>query len=351
MFDIEDYNYDLPPELIAQVPAAERDHSRLLFANRSEKAFSEHCFFELPGLLQAGDLLVINDTRVVPARLRGFRATGGRVEILVLDHPVKPKPHADIRWCLIKSSKRPKQGDLLLFDSGVSGRVVELSDEGPARIDFSGNQSIDDLLENCGEIPLPPYIKRRELEVASVFDRERYQTVFGLKRGAVAAPTAGLHFTDRLLQQLRRSGIDIHPITLHVGYGTFRSVRTKDIRHHRLGEEPFEISRSTAQAVTRRKTMNGRVIAVGTTVVRALESAVKEDGSIRWGQGKTDLMIAPGFSFRVVDGLITNFHLPKSSLLFLVSAFAGIELIREAYRLAILKKYRFYSYGDAMLLL
>ena len=350
MFDIEDYNYELPLSSIAQVPASKRDHSRLFVVDRQGKSLSDNHFFDLPKLVNTGDLLVVNDTRVVPARLFGQKESGGRVEILVLGHPGQGEENPATRLCLLKSSKRPKIGSLLYFDSGVSGQVKEGLENGLVRIKFSGDLTIDSLLEAKGHMPLPPYIKRGANGVYSQLDKERYQSVFSKRKGAVAAPTASLHFTGDLVKKLETSGIPVATITLHVGYGTFSPVRTADIRGHILGEESYSIEHETAEAIELTRKKGGKVVAVGTTVVRALETAVTEDGSIAPGEGITDLLITPGFPFNVVDALITNFHLPKSSLLFLVSAFAGLELIMEAYRLAVDKGYRFYSYGDAMLI-
>jgi S-adenosylmethionine:tRNA ribosyltransferase-isomerase len=350
MFDIEDYDYELPPESIAQIPVFRRDRSRLLVLDRKKKSISDSRFFELPKLLRPGDLLVLNDTRVVPARLFGRKESGGQVEILVLEHADSAGDDTATRHCLVRSSKRPKNGTILLFEGGVSGRVQEVLDDGLVRITFCGDRSIDSLLQENGHMPLPPYIKREKENDYSQLDKERYQTIYSKKKGAVAAPTAGLHFTRNLMGELKAAGISIACLTLHVGYGTFRPVRTKDIRRHRLGEESYHIGKETADSIERTREGNGRVVAVGTTVVRALETAVTPDGSILSGDGQTNLLVTPGFSFRVVDALITNFHLPKSSLLFLVSAFAGLEYIKRSYRLAVERRYRFYSYGDAMLI-
>jgi S-adenosylmethionine:tRNA ribosyltransferase-isomerase len=351
MFKIEDYDYDLPESLIAQVPLPRRDNSRLLVVNRSEEAASDHYFFQLPSLLRPGDLLVVNNTRVVPARLFGRKESGGRVEVLVLEHPNQHGSAANTRWCLLRSSKRPKKGSGLLFESGVSGHVENLGKDGLVQIAFQGVPSIDTLLDKKGAMPLPPYIRREIQDRRSPMDRERYQTVFSNKRGAVAAPTAGLHFTKELMERLHQAGISTTELTLHVGHGTFRPVRSQDIRNHHLGVEEYAIDPETAEMINGAKQEARRVIAVGTTVVRALETVAGIHGEISAGRGKTDLLITPGFQFSVIDGLITNFHLPKSSLLFLVSAFAGMKLIRHAYHRAVEKAYRFYSYGDAMLIL
>jgi len=352
MFNIEDYDYHLPEQLIAQVPASSRDSSRLLVVERLKRSFSDHHFFDLPRLLKPGDLLVVNNTRVVPARLFGRKESGGRIDILVLEHPDPDAERSNTRWCLLKSSKRPKVGSQLFFEyNNISGRVESLGDGGLVQISFHGTPSIDHLLEEKGYMPLPPYIKRDSNNDRASMDRKRYQTIFSLKKGAVAAPTAGLHFTKKLIEELKQAGISLVELTLHVGRGTFRPVRAKDIRNHRLGEEDYNIDRDTANAINCAKKEGRRVIAVGTTVVRALESVAEPEGKIIHGSGKTELLITPGFRFQIVDGIITNFHLPKSSLLFLISAFGGLPLIKEVYQCAIEREYRFYSYGDAMLVI
>jgi S-adenosylmethionine:tRNA ribosyltransferase-isomerase len=349
MYNVEDYDYDLPQDLIAQVPSTARDSSRLLVVDRTTSGFSDRHFYDLPSLLKAGDLLVVNNTRVVPARLFGRKESGGQVEVLILEHK-DGNEKSGTRWCLLKASKRPKKGGRLFFEKKVYGIINDLGEDGLAQVSFHGPQTIDSLMEEKGIMPLPPYIRREDNGLSSL-DRERYQTVFASKRGAVAAPTAGLHFTGGSIERLREVGIEIAELTLHVGHGTFRPVRAQDIREHSLGEETFVIDPETAAAINRARNENRRVIAVGTTVVRTLESAVETDGKITAGQGKTGLLITPGFRFRAVDGIITNFHLPKSSLLFLVSAFGGYELIKKAYKIAVEKRYRFYSYGDAMMVL
>jgi S-adenosylmethionine:tRNA ribosyltransferase-isomerase len=308
-------------------------------------------FLDLPELLTPGDLLVVNNTRVVPARLFGRKESGGRVEILVLEHPDEETRKSEARWCLLRSSKRPRKGSHLFFEKDLSGVVENLREDGLLQITFQGPQSIDSLLEERGMMPLPPYIRRKEKDRLSELDRERYQTVFAERKGAVAAPTASLHFTRELLARLEQAGISVVHVTLHVGHGTFRPVRTRDIRDHQLGYEEYDLDPETAHIIECSKSEGRRVVAVGTTVVRTLESVAGEKGSLKSGRGKTDLLITPGFSFKVVDAMITNFHLPRSSLLFLVSAFAGLDLIRKAYQTAIAKDYRFYSYGDAMLIL
>jgi S-adenosylmethionine:tRNA ribosyltransferase-isomerase len=350
MFDIEDYDFELKEELIAQTPAPDRDRSRLLHVDRDEACFSDHSFYDLPVLLTPGDLLVINNTRVVPARLYGQKESGGRAEILVLEHPESlDEKLSEIRWCLLKSSKRPKKGSRILFEKGLIGTIEELDEGGLTRITFSGPVPIDHILEDDGAMPLPPYIKREDNGLAAL-DRERYQTIFSAKRGAIAAPTAGLHFTEEIVSALKKRDIEVTGITLHVGYGTFQPVRVRDIREHILAEEYYSIPDETASSIRRAKDEGRRVIAVGTTTVRTLESAAIKLGTVEASSGKTGLLITPGFRFRVIDGLITNFHLPRSSLLFLVSAFGGRELIKRAYAHAVRSEYRFFSYGDAMLI-
>ena len=366
MFDIQDYEYDLPEELIAQVPAERRDQARLLFVDHSSGSFSDRHFYELPSLLEPGDLLVVNNTRVIPARLFGRKESGGRIEVLVLEHAGSQTQKSNTRWCLVKSAKRPRKGSRLEFGPEVFGFVEDIGKDGLTLIRFVGptafskdskpeekapNFSIDQFLEEKGAMPLPPYIKRDRQDGRSMSDRERYQTIFSHQRGAVAAPTAGLHFTKDLLEKLNRSGVTVVALTLHVGHGTFKPVRTRDIRKHELGEEDYIIESTTAETINRFKKTGKRIIAVGTTVVRTLETVAGPNGEISDGKGRTALFITPGFRFRVIDGMLTNFHLPRSSLLFLVSAFAGLQLTMKAYQWAVKKKYRFYSYGDAMLIL
>jgi S-adenosylmethionine:tRNA ribosyltransferase-isomerase len=350
MFDLEDYDYNLPEELIAQVPSADRDASRLMVVERSRRSLADCRFFDLPEMLRPGDLIVVNNTRVMPAKLVGRKESGGRIELLVLEQEDIPTPGPTARWCLVRASKRPKKGSRLLFENELTGVVEALGSDGLAKVFFQGPLSLDLVMKASGLMPLPPYIKRENRDLRAQLDRERYQTVYSSRNGAVAAPTAGLHFTETLMQRLRKAGVFMVELTLHVGHGTFRPVRTKDIRKHPLDEEAYIVEEETAAAVNMAKKQGRRVIAVGTTVVRVLETVVDPQGEVRAGRGKTDLLITPGFVFRVVDAMITNFHLPKSSLLFLVCAFAGRDMIREAYGRAVQKGYRFYSYGDAMLI-
>jgi S-adenosylmethionine:tRNA ribosyltransferase-isomerase len=351
MHNIEDYDYELPADLIAQEPAPKRDESRLLCIDRSGKDITDHRFFDLPLLLKEGDLLVVNDAKVVPARLYGKKETGGQVEILVLEHSAESAAGGqDKRWCLMRASKRPKIGSKIIFSDDLTGIVDELGEDGMARVGFEGKHGLDEILEKRGCLPLPPYIKRSASDKRTASDRERYQTIFASFSGAVAAPTAGLHFTPDLLLSLKSRGIDIITVTLLVGHDTFRPVRVKDIRDHRLAEESYNISRDSAGAIRQAKMEGRRVVAVGTTVVRALEGMFQNKKEITGDSGTTNLLIYPGFNFQVIDALVTNFHLPRSSLFFMVAAFTGIDLIKRAYHRAVEKRYRFYSYGDAMLI-
>lgn len=352
MYCIENYDYHLPEELIAQSPSTKRDQSRLLRVDPRNRTLSDRFFFELPDLLASDDLLVVNDTKVVPARVFGQKETGGRVEVLVLETAHLDEEPPEGRLCLLRSFRRARLGSLLFFEGDrIRGEIREVYERGLVRISFTGKEPIGDYLEERGQVPLPPYIKRRQGHPHAAMDRERYQTVYANKEGAVAAPTAGLHFTEELIVRLREKGISLAPLTLEVGYGTFQPVKTQDIRRHQVGAERFWIPEDTARKIHDTRKRGGRVLAVGTTVVRALESVAQEDCSIPPGHGITDLLIYPGFVFRAIDGLITNFHLPRSSLIFLVSAFAGLPLIQTAYQYAVEHRYRFYSYGDAMLIL
>ena len=328
-----DFDYDLPPEAIAQHPG-ERGESRLLMLGRTT---GERRFAELPDLLDPGDLLVVNDTRVIPARLRARRPTGGRVEILLVE-----REESASWWCLLRPGRRLPPGAPLAVEGGPSARVEERAD-GRFRLTFE--QPIEPLLKEIGETPLPPYIDRP----VEPRDRERYQTVYAARPGAVAAPTAGLHFTPALLAALERRGIRQASLTLHVGPGTFRPVKAENPEEHVLDSERFEIPEATAEAVAATRRNGRRVVAVGTTVVRSLEAAATSDGLVAAGAGRTGLYIRPGYGFRVVDRLITNFHLPRSTLLMLVCAFAGRNRVLDAYRQAVGSGFRFYSYGDAML--
>ncbi|MCW7754616.1 tRNA preQ1(34) S-adenosylmethionine ribosyltransferase-isomerase QueA [Desulfobotulus sp. H1] len=352
MFSLSDYAYHLPPELIADRPVPERDTSRLLVLDRRSGFLSHHFFTDVTSLFRAGDLLIVNDTRVIPARLHGTKISGGRVEILLLDY-VGGCLHLEKNGffqcsCLMKASKRPAQGSRILIGDRLQARVEELEADGSVILSFHSEAPMPQALLEAGSLPLPPYIERKEEDPE---DALHYQTVYARKEGAVAAPTAGLHFTDRLLGHLRSMGVEVQPLTLHVGYGTFAPVRVDDIRSHRMHHERFEIGEETASAILKAKAEKRRVIAVGTTCVRTLEYAAAQEGGLKPGGGSCDLFIYPGFSFRVVDVMLTNFHLPETTLMMLVSAFGGYEHIQNAYKEAIAKRYRFFSYGDAMLMI
>jgi len=340
---ISDLDYDLPAELIAQEPLAKRDASRLLVLDVAATKVEDHLFTELPGLLPPS-LFVFNDTRVFPARLLGHKATGGRVELLLLE---KARGGAD-RWrAMGRSSKGLRPGmELSLCDGRLTARVVRTLDHGQLEVDLRAEGEVDALIEEMGDVPLPPYIRRAAGEV----DRTRYQTVYARKSGAVAAPTAGLHFTDSSLGALEEAGHRAAYVTLHVGPGTFQPVQVGALDEHEMHEETYEVPGATVAAIDRARAEGRPVVAVGTTVVRTLESSVDAEGNPLSGIGATRLFIRPPYRFQVVDHLLTNFHLPRSTLLALVMAFAGVELTRRAYREAAERRYRFYSYGDAMLI-
>ena len=347
---ISEFDYELPAALIAHTPTAQRGHSRLLVVSRATGQISHHQFSELPNLLEPTDTLVLNNTKVIKARLFAKRKTGGKIEIF-LQRPLQHQPAQDSQteWLAMVSPQRALlPGEFLEISDTVQVELLEKSaDFSFAKIRFHATQPVWEILQTYGEIPLPPYIKPdahpNTFEIA-------YQTVFAEKEGAVAAPTAGLHFTPELLQTLTNRGIQQRAITLHVGHGTFAPVKVEALADHRMHEEYFEIDTDTAQALTRHRHQGHRVVAVGTTVARALESAW-DNGVCKSGSAETRLFITPGYRFKAVDALITNFHLPKSTLLVLVSAFAGTQLIRRAYQEAIAHHYRFFSFGDAMLIL
>ncbi len=351
-FSLEAYHYDLPPELIAQHPSSERPSSRLLVLDRKRRDLSHRHFFNLPELLAPGDLLVVNDTQVVPARLHGRKQTGGRVELLVLDPWKAPGNGASEGCqCLIRSSKPTRAGSRLFLEDNLEATVLSATGDGVVWVRFHTSEPLLDVLDRVGRVPLPPYIERDpDLEDASG-DARSYQTVYAKRAGAVAAPTAGLHFTDDLLASLRARQIELTSITLHVGYGTFAPIRASDVREHTMHSEYAAIDAVAVHRIHKAKKDGRRVVAVGTTVVRTLEWAASGPDGLAPRSGLCRYFIYPGCLFRVVDAMITNFHLPKSSLLLLVSAFAGREAILDAYRTAVREKYRFFSYGDAMLLL
>jgi S-adenosylmethionine:tRNA ribosyltransferase-isomerase len=357
--DVRDFDFDLPPELIAQEPRPDRGAARLLCLDRGSGSLAHSRVTALPALLRAGDLLVVNDTRVFPARLLGRRVpSGGAVECLLIRSlsgadQMSSRSEPGALWeALVHPGQKLKPGAQLVFEGihTLRGEVLERRFFGRrlVRLWTEDGTTVDAAVDAIGHVPLPPYIKRAD----RVEDRDRYQTVFAQARGSIAAPTAGLHFNPPLMAALTERGVETTAITLHVGYGTFQPVRVDRVEDHRLESERYDIGAEAAAAITRARGSHRRIIAVGTTTTRTLEAvALANDGEIVAGHGETDLFIHPGFTFRVVNVLLTNFHLPRSSLLMLVSAFAGRGLVRTAYDAAIAERYRFYSYGDAMLIL
>jgi S-adenosylmethionine:tRNA ribosyltransferase-isomerase len=347
--DVRQFDFQLPRELIAQEPPPERTAARLLTLDRQSGAIAHTSIANLPDLLRGGDLVVVNNTRVFPARLLGRRLpSGGAVECLLVSH----RGRGDLWEALMHPGQKLKPGARVVFegDKTLHGEVLERLFFGRRliRLWTEDGSDVDGAIDAIGHVPLPPYIKRPD----AAADHDRYQTMFACNRGSVAAPTAGLHFTPALLEALRARGVERTEITLHVGYGTFQPVRVDRVEDHRLDAEPYEISEHTAQTIERARRDGRRIIAVGTTTTRTLEAVARaHDGAIVAGRGTTDLFIHPGFTFHVIDGLLTNFHLPQSSLLMLVAAFAGLEPVINAYHAAVDERYRFYSYGDAMLIL
>lgn len=334
-----DFYYDLPESLIAQEPVEPRDHSRLLVMDRETGALSDEHFYDLPAHLRPGDCLILNDSRVLPARLYGQREdTGSPLQLLLLT------PRGNDVWeVLAGPGRKAREGRRLTFaDGALTAEVTEVLPDGNRLVKFSYEGNFYELLERIGQMPLPPYIKK---ELA---DKERYQTVYSRERGSAAAPTAGLHFTPELLARVRAMGVDIGFVTLHVGLGTFRPVKEANIADHKMHSEHYELNAETADLINRTKARGGRVIAVGTTSCRTLESIGMTDGTIHPQEGWTDIFIYPGYRFQVLDGLITNFHLPESTLIMLVSAFAGYDHTMAAYNHAVREQYRFFSFGDAM---
>ena len=336
-----DFWYDLPEELIAQTPLQRRDSSRLLVLDKDTGAISHRHFYDILEYLHPGDCLVLNDSRVLPARLLGHRPTGGAVEILLL------RDLGDKKWeCLCKPGRKMQVGSQVIFGNGeLSATVVEVQESGNRVVEFHYEGIFLEVLERLGKMPLPPYIKE-ELQ-----DQERYQTVYSREVGSAAAPTAGLHWTPALLEQAHQKGIKTAFVTLHVGLGTFRPVKVDNVLEHHMHSEFCMISAETATVLNETKVAGGRIICVGTTSCRTLESLVKEDGSFEAGSKWTEIFIYPGYTFKAMDGLITNFHLPESTLVMLVSAFAGKESVMAAYEEAVNERYRFFSFGDAMCIL
>jgi S-adenosylmethionine:tRNA ribosyltransferase-isomerase len=342
-----DFSYHLPEHLIAQSPNRERDSSRLLFLAKRTGEIRHGFFSDLPSHLAAGDRLIFNDTKVFPARLWVHKKSGARIELLFINKI------NELTWIVCMRNARRTAHNTLLYpddDPDISIQVIEIMGDGNRIVQLRPTaeySSFDDLLDRLGEVPLPPYIHRKPLEE----DRSRYQTIYAEKRGAVAAPTAGLHFTETVLHTLRQQGIDFSFVTLHVGLGTFQPVKTEDPADHVMHTEHFEVSQEVAQEIEQTRSSGGRIIAIGTTVVRVLEHCAAAPGRIQSGRGTTQLKILPGYEFRIIDGMVTNFHMPESTLLMLVCACAGTQSILHAYAEAVQRQYRFFSYGDAMLIL
>ncbi len=337
-----DFYYELPQELIAQDPLADRSASRLLHLDKVTGELEHTDFKHIVNYLRPGDCLVINDTKVIPARLYGHKKdTGAVIEILLLK-----RRENDIWECLVKPGKKARPGAEIIFGDGIlAGQILDIVDEGNRLIQFSYQGIFEEILDALGEMPLPPYITHK------LKDKDRYQTVYAKHEGSAAAPTAGLHFTKELLEQVEAMGVKIAHVTLHVGLGTFRPVKVEDVESHHMHSEFYMVEEDQAELINSTRRAGGRVISVGTTSCRTLESAAGEDGVLRAGSGWTDIFIYPGYRFRMIDGLITNFHLPESTLLMLVSALAGKEKILHAYEVAVKERYRFFSFGDAMLIL
>ena len=333
------FDYDLPPELIAQKPVEPRDHSRLLVVDPVNETMEDHVFYELLDHLHSGDVMVVNHSKVIPARLYGTRESGGSVELLLLK-----RLEIDIWECLVKPGRKVKPGTRLQFGTELRGTCLQVESDGNQVIQFYYEGVFEELLDRLGEMPLPPYITDR----LSQSEQNRYQTVYRKEGESVAAPTAGLHFTEELLQKIQDKGVIVTSVMLNVGLGTFRPVKTSRVEDHQMHEEYFEITQETADIINLAKAQGRRVIGVGTTTIRVLESSWRKHGMILKESAWTDIFITPGYQFQVLDGLVTNFHLPQSTLIMLISAFMGRELTLKVYQEAIDRKYRFFSFGDAM---
>lgn len=337
-----DFYYELPKELIAQTPVEPRDSSRLLVLDRRDGSVEHRHFYDIIDYLREGDLIVANDSRVLPARIFGVKdGTGARVEFLLL------KQISGNRWeTLCKPGKKAREGASFTFGDGLlRAEVAEVREDGNRVVDFDCDESFFATLDKIGQMPLPPYI------TAELQDKERYQTVYSHELGSAAAPTAGLHFTEELMDRIRQKGVKIAYVTLHVGLGTFRPVKVDDVTRHKMHSEHYEIPAETARLINETKQNGGRVIAVGTTSCRTLESVATQYGAVKSCEGYTDIFIYPGYPFKVLDGLVTNFHLPESTLIMLVSAFAGYDNVMNAYKIAVEERYRFFSFGDAMIII
>jgi S-adenosylmethionine:tRNA ribosyltransferase-isomerase len=344
--NLKDFSYFLPDELIAQHPCQKRDRSRLLFVDKETEKMEDFSFFQLPDFLQQGDVLVINDSRVIPARIFGKKPTGGILEILLLTRK-ESKKESQTWEVLLRPAKRLRENDVIALGSNCEARVSARISDKKWLLEFFAPDGFDAYLNQFGRAPLPPYIKRKKTAQPDITDRERYQTIYAKNPGSIAAPTAGLHFSADVLQALQAKGIQIAPITLHVGYGTFLPIEVNEVEKHVMESEYYEISTESSQIINNAK----RIIAVGTTSTRTLESVADNDGYIRAKSGFTNYFIYPGYKFKRVGGLLTNFHLPQSSLFLLACAFAGTDLIKKAYLHAVENRYLFYSYGDCMLVL
>ena len=335
---LSDFDYNLPEELIAQTPCVERDHSRLMVLNRESKSIKHEHFYDIKKYLKKGDTLVFNDTKVMPARLIGHRAkTGGKVEVFLLRRVEGDKWEA-----LVKPGKKAQIGNIIEFSDELSCEVLDHTDFGGRIVEFKYKGIFEEILDRLGETPLPPYIHEK------LDDKNRYQTVYARENGSAAAPTAGLHFTKELLEEIKAMGVNLAFVTLHVGLGTFRPVNVENITEHKMHKEFYHVEKEAVDIINKTKQDGGRVIAVGTTSIRTLESAAKDDGTISPVASETGIFIYPSYKFKLVDAIITNFHLPKSTLIMLISAFAGREYVLSAYEEAVREKYRFFSFGDAM---
>jgi len=338
---VSEFDFHLPEELIAQEPITPRDMSRLLVLNIEEQRIDHKRFYQLTEVLQEGDLLILNQTKVMPARLMGVKDTGANIELVLLK-----RTKGDYWECMVRPGKKLQSGAKVFFGDGeLQGEIIDHTDSGGRIVHFTYQGIFEEVLDRLGEMPLPPYIQK-ELK-----DKDRYQTVYAKEQGSAAAPTAGLHFTEELFEKLKNKGINTAFLTLHIGLGTFRPVKSENVEDHTMHSEYYSISKETAQLINQTKEMGKRVIAVGTTCIRTLETVGDVNGLVQESSGWTDIFIYPGYKFKVVDAVITNFHLPKSSLIMLISAFAGTDFVKEAYRVAVEEKYRFYSFGDAMLII
>jgi S-adenosylmethionine:tRNA ribosyltransferase-isomerase len=338
---ITDFDFELPDSLIAQEPLENREKSRMLVVERASNSYRDEHFYNFPRFLKRGDVVVLNNTKVFPARLFGTSLTGAKVELFLV------RETENRVWeTLARPARRLKTGKKISFGENLRAEVLGKTAEGRVFVKFETDGDFEEILEKVGKTPLPPYIKRGAEDFDK--DRERYQTVFAKEKGAIAAPTAGLHFTPQILDEIKNSGVRVTEITLHVGYGTFEPVRVNDLSEHKVLPENYEISAVTAEILNEAKKENRRIIAIGTTTTRALETAISKHGKFAAEKNSADLTITPGCKFKAIDGLLTNFHLPQSSLLVLVSTFGGYKLIMESYKHAVSEKYRFYSYGDCM---